>query len=532
MALTPILKRSLVIVYIMLFAKKFTFIVFLLSFQVVYAVPYFIDISESSGVNVSHSSDTFAIGQAWIDFDNDDDLDIYVTDQNGPNHLLINQGDETFVEDGKFANVQLHNQACVGVSVADYDNDGWDDIYVNCLGDNHLFKNNYGRSFTDVTSVAGVNDANNSQVSAWADVNNDGWLDLYVVNYNDGQASNDVPFGSGPAKDKFFLSNGNGTFININSDLSDINLFKPGLAVTFFDYDNDGDQDLYVVIDRFHGNVLWRNDGPATDQCGTYWCFTDVSVETGSAAEVYGMGIATGDIDLDGDMDMYFSSIGEQLLLLNQLSQGSATFVDVSDQSVLNVPETAGWATVFFDYDNDSYLDAMIATYGTDDQTMEKLFKGNGDGSFIDVTNDAGLSDHIYTEGIAYGDMNADGKLDLLKGNNNSGYKLYKNNISNENNWVIFNLNGYGGVNRNAIGTKVLLQTTDGKTLVRSVTSGDARGSGNQLAVHFGLGKSQINQVTLIWPSGEQQVVNGLMPNMTYSFINPQGVMIFENGFD
>ncbi len=517
---------------IMLFIKKNTFILFLLSFQIVDAVPYFIDISESSGVNVSHSSGTFAIGQAWIDFDNDGDLDIYVTDQNGPNHLLINQGNETFAENDQFANIQLHDQACVGVSVADFDNDGWDDIYVNCLGDNHLFKNNYGQSFTDVTTVVGVNDTNNSQVSAWADVNNDGWLDLYVVNYNDGEGSGSVSLGSGPAKDKFFLSKGDGTFTNINADLNDVNLFKPGLAVTFFDYDNDGDQDLYVVIDRFHGNVLWRNDGPATEECGTYWCFTDVSNETGTGAEVYGMGIATGDIDLDGDMDMYFSSIGEQLLLLNQLSQGSATFIDVSDQSILNVPETAGWATAFFDYDNDSYLDAMIATYGTNDQTMEKLFKGNGDATFIDVTHDAGISDHIYTEGFAYGDMNSDGKLDVLKGNNNSGYKLYKNNTQNENNWIGFELVGYGPVNRNAIGAKVSIQTTDGKNLIRTVTSGDARGSGNQLSVHFGLGKSHLKQATIMWPSGEKQVVSELMPNMSHTFINPLGLMIFQNSFD
>ena len=143
-------------------------------------VDLFSDISNLSGVNASHSSSTFGIGLAWIDVENDGDLDIYVTDQKGPNHLLINQGDETFIEMAQYQSVNLPNQACSGVSIADYDNDGWDDIYVNCLGDNHLFKNNSGQSFSDVTSVAGVNDMNRSQVSAWADINNDGWFILLV----------------------------------------------------------------------------------------------------------------------------------------------------------------------------------------------------------------------------------------------------------------------------------------------------------------------------------------------------------------
>ncbi|MBL4660690.1 MAG: CRTAC1 family protein [Alcanivoracaceae bacterium] len=520
--------------------KKIGYIlVWLLTFVTVQSwagTPYFTDISVSSGVNVSHSSDTFAIGQAWIDIDNDGDLDIYVTNQLGPNHLLINQGDETFQESSVFANLQLADQACVGVSVADFDNDGWDDIYVNCHGDNHLFKNNQGQAFVDVTDLAQVNDTNNSQVSAWADINNDGWLDLYVVNYNNGQSSSVVTSsdskGINAAKDSFFVSNGDATFTNINADFDSVNLEKPGLAVTFFDYDNDGDQDLYVVIDRLHGNVLWRNDGPATASCGTYWCFTDVSKAANADAHVYGMGIATGDIDLDGDMDMYFSSIGEQVLLINQTSQGQAVFVDVSAGSVLNVADTAGWGTLFFDYDNDSYLDAMIATYGSTVDTAEKLFKGNGDATFTDVTVDSGVSDLVFTEGIAFGDMNNDGLLDLLKGNRSSGYKLYKNNLNSANNWIEIKLVGYGAVNRNAIGSRVELLTSDGKTLIREVTSGDARGSGNQRALHFGLADATVVSVTVLWSDGMKEEMNDMSHNHRYTLWNQAGRVIFSNGFE
>jgi hypothetical protein len=504
------------------------FLLFAVS-QAIATIPYFIDISESSGVGVSHSSGTFAIGQAWIDVNNDGLLDIYVTDQLGPNHLLINQGNETFLQLPVFDNLKLENQACVGVSVADFDNDGWDDIYVNCHGDNHLFKNNYGQSFEDVTLIAGVNDINNSQVSAWADINNDGWLDLYVVNYNNGQSAG---FGSNVAKDSFYLSNGDATFTNINIDFDPVNLNKPGLAVTFFDYDNDGDQDLYVVIDRFHGNVLWQNEGPATDTCGIYWCFKDVSVAAQADAHVYGMGIATGDIDLDGDMDMYFTSIGQQYLLINQVSQGSATFVDVSYKSVLNVVDVAGWGTLFFDYDNDSYLDAMIATYGLEIATAERLFKGNGDTTFSDVTADSGMSDLVRTEGIAFGDMNNDGLLDLLKGNNNSGYKLYKNSSNPDNNWIKVNLIGYESVNRNAIGTRVRLLTSDNKVLLREVTGGDSRGSTNQRILHFGLGTAHVTSLEIYWTDGTVDSI--LMPtiNIQHKFINQAGNLIFSNGFD
>lgn len=484
---------------------------------------YYVDISLSSGVGVNHTANTFGIGQAWIDVDNDGLLDIYVTNQQGPNHLLMNQGNETFLELAQFESVAVPDQSCAGVSIADFDNDGWDDIYVNCFGQNHLFKNNNGVSFSDITEDSNTDDLNNSQVSAWADINNDGWLDLYVVNYNDG---------SNAVNDSFFLSNGDFTFTNINTDFDEINLKKPGLAVTFFDYDNDGDQDLYVVSDRLHGNVLWRNDGPAINGCGTHWCFTDVSEITNTNTQVYGMGIATGDIDLDGDLDMYFSSIGEQVLLLNQLSQGTATFVDVSASSVLNVPNTAGWGTLFFDYNNDSYLDAMIATYGQTIETSEKLFKGNGDASFVDVTLDAGISDNIYTEGIAYGDMNNDGLLDLLKGNRNSGYKLYKNSIKTDNNWIDIKLIGGLTINRNAIGSRVEVLLSNGKTLIREVTSGDARGSGNQRILHFGIGTNLINDITIIWSNGYKKIIKNLTMNTRNIVDYVTEITVFDNGFE
>ncbi|MGV6851402.1 MAG: CRTAC1 family protein [bacterium] len=510
--------------------SKFLLILFGFLIPYCYAgTSLFDDVSVQAGVNVSHTSETFGVGQAWLDFDRDGDLDIYVTNQLGPNHLLINQGDETFLESIDYSNLEIPSQACVGVSVADYNNDGWVDIYVNCHGDNHLFKNLSGKSFVDVTLSSGVNDTNNSQVSAWADINSDGWLDLYVVNYNNGQSSSLK--GVNVANDALFLSNADGTFTNISSDLSQVNLNKPGLAVTFFDYDNDGDQDLYVVIDRWHGNVLWRNDGPAIPNCGNFWCFTDVSEQTQTNQQVYGMGIAIGDIDLDGDFDMYFSSIGEQILLLNQISQGQDIFVDVSKSSILNLNGAAGWGTMFFDYDNDSYLDAMLATYGNTVETAEKLFKGNGDGTFVDVTQSSGVSDLIFTEGIAYGDYNQDGLLDILKANRDSGYLLYENKVQDNNNWVEISLTGCGIVNRDAVGARVDLLITDGKHLMQEVSRGDARGSTHQISLHFGTGKNSVLSGSIIWPDGTVQTIGPLTANARYEYQYGTICTIFSDSF-
>lgn len=507
---------------------KYTLIYFMLVFINPCYGDIFTDISVSSGVNIPHEGHVFGIGQAWIDVNNDNHLDVYVTSQEGPNQLLFNQGNETFEAVAGFENLNVSNQACNGVTVADYDNDGWDDIYVTCIGDNYLFKNSQGTGFIDVTTVSGTNDVNNSQVSAWADINNDGWLDLYVVNYNNGLSRIN---GVNTAKDSLFLSNADGTFININSDLSDINLLKPGLAVTFFDYDNDGDQDLYVVIDRLHGNVLWRNEGPATNQCGQYWCFTDVSIQTHTDASIYGMGISTGDIDLDGDLDMYFTSIGEQVLLISQIAQGSEVFQDVSSSSILNAPG-AGWATLFFDYDNDGLLDAALATSGNENSDGDKIFRGLGNGAFTDESVGSGFVDVLFTEGLAFGDFNNDGLLDVLKGNRDSGYSLLKNTVNNTNKWLEFKLVGAGAVNKNAIGSRVIVTTNDGKVIIREVTSGNSRGAGSQLSLHFGIGSASVNTVKIDWADGSQEYFTDYSVNNHNIVLHHSLRGIFTNGFE
>jgi len=497
------------------------------------------DVSTVSGFDPTHTItgafgvSNFGTGQAFIDVNKDGFQDIVVTDQVGSNELYLNQGDGSFLLSVTHQDIALTNGLCKGVSVADYDNDGWDDLYLSCMGTDHLFKNVNGVSFLDVSVAAGITNPYNSQASAWADINHDGWLDVYSINYDRGSidANNNGGIASDPVPDAFYLSNGDGTFTDIIAMFDSVNTLKPNLAVTFFDYDNDGDQDLYVITDKNKENVLWRNDGPATSNCGTAWCFTDVSVATATNSQVFGMGIATGDIDNDGDYDLFFSSIGEQKLLISQVSQGSETFVDVSNSSALSLG-SVGWATLFFDYDNDAWIDAYIATHDDTQALSDTLFRNKADGTFENMNAVSGTSNLIKSEGAAHGDFDNDGKIDIVLANVGTDYQLFKNNSVNANNWVKIKLNGGNNINANAIGSKVVLTTSDNISQIRTVTSGSSRGAGNELTLHFGLGTATIDSLQIIWSSGIVQNIGTVTTNQlhTYNYVDYDAV--FTNGFE
>ncbi len=495
------------------------------------------DISTLSGFNAPHNvkgpfeGGIPGTGQSFIDINNDGLQDIIVSNQVGDNKLFINQGNETFSESTAFQNIALTSEKCKGVSVADYDNDGWDDIYFSCNGDDYLFKNNNGNSITDVTVQAGIINPYNSQASAWADINNDGWLDLYVINYD---IRNPAHGTSGDlVADAFYLSNGNGTFTDIIAEFDINQVNKPNLAVTFFDYDNDGDQDLYVITDKLRGNVLWENDGPAVSGCGVQWCFRDVSVSSNANSLVFGMGVATGDIDNDGDFDLFFSSIDEQTLLINQNSQGTNTFIDASVGSALNLGVgSIGWATMFFDYNNDAWIDAYIATHNNTAELSDTLFNNNHDGTFDNMNLTCGATNLLKSEGAAHGDFNNDGKIDIVLANFDNFYEIYKNSDTNTNNWIKIKLIGGLGINLNAIGSRVTVLTNDNISQIREVNSGSSRGAGNERTLHFGLGSSTISTMEIIWPNGITQNLNSLNNNQLHTIKYADFISIFSDNFE
>jgi hypothetical protein len=484
---------------------------------------YYSDVSQVSGFNAIHRSfeSQLGMGQAFLDVENDGDEDIIVSNQDGSNYLFINDGAGQFSEMAQYDDVKLALSHSIGISITDYNNDGWQDIFIASYGQNKLLRNNNGLSFTDVSIAMGITADQFSIATTWADINGDGWLDFYVINYT---------VENNPLEaDRFYLNNKGVNFIEISSDLvPSSNLSKHALAVQFIDYDNDGDQDLYVVNDKLEENTLWRNDGKATANCGSYVCFTDVSLITNTNREVFGMGIAIADYDLDGDYDFYFSSIAEQVMLESQISQGSQSFIEKSNTCGLNF-DAVGWSTLFLDINNDSYPDAYLATANSNASQSDRLYLNNQNNYFNDTTTTSGINDLLPTIGAAKGDYNNDGKIDLVVGNYNNNYMLYKNTSIDTNNWVKFKLQGRGLVNKLAIGSHIEVTTSSGKKLITSITSGGSHGAGNSLIAHLGLANDTIVSIKILWTDGLVQIIQGLGINSLHVITHPA---IYQDSFE
>ncbi|MBP7999807.1 MAG: CRTAC1 family protein [Chloroflexi bacterium] len=477
----------------------------------------FTNVNGTAGIAAARQDTTEKlIGQAWGDYDRDGWLDLYVTDSGGPNTLFRNNGDGTFAVSPLSANVSLPEAVSSGVTFADYDNDGWPDLYVLNWGENTLYHNDGGAGFTDVTASAGVGDIGQGKSAAWGDYDEDGFLDLYVANW---ACYPDCGRPSSGDRDRLYHNNGDGTFTDISSALSG-KMMGAGFAVSFTDYDNDGDLDIYLVNDEFInpvGNALWRNDGPGCEA----WCFTDVSTESGTNTTVMGMGLATADYDNDGDMDFYFSNAGPMTLLQNV---GDGTFVNAAAAAGVDLSTNViAWGVTFFDYDNDGWSDLYVAVSdrAAGEAPRDVLFHNNGDGTFSELPN-AGLDEGGGTLGVAYGDYDRDGWVDLVVGNFDQGYVLYRNAAANSgNNRLVFDLVGGGPVNRDAVGTKVAIRTPDGRTQLQELHNGSSLGAGNMLTLNFGLGAAAYASVTITWPDGTVQTYPAVPANYHYTFTYP-----------
>jgi hypothetical protein len=281
----------------------------------------------------------------------------------------------------------------------------------------------------------------------------------------------------------------------------------PSLVVSFLDYDNDGDLDIYMVSDKginnpVVNNVLWRNDGAGC----THWCFTDVSFQAGADANVDGMGLGVSDYDHDGDLDLYFSNNGSAVLLQNQTIQGEPIFVDVSLEAGVAFDATH-WGTSFFDYNNDGWPDIYLATMETAPSLQNRLFHNGANGTFADISLMNGAGVPGASLGTAHADYDNDGWMDFVVGNSDEAYYLFRNRglVGAGNHWVRVVLSGRGPVNRDAIGARVIIETGDGFRQMQEVKSGSSFGSGNDLALHFGLGQETLAQATVIWPDGLEE---------------------------
>jgi tetratricopeptide (TPR) repeat protein len=458
-------------------------------------------------------------GSAWGDYDNDGDLDIVAVGTYQPHALYRNNGDGTFTNTAEQAGI-ADPRGGWGSLFADYDNDGYLDLYITRGGwsgaaENTLYHNNGDGTFTDVTDTAGVADPQSSFCAAWADYDNDGYLDLYIA---------DGVIGDGAAN-VLYRNNGDGTFTNTAESAGVANTGN-SLGTAWGDYDKDGHIDLHV-INFGQSNVLYRNNGDGT--------FTDVTPTTGMNIPVTDAFVTFFlDVDNDADLDIFISNSGSfQAFIAGQITgtaphdadrqvlyrnNGDGTFTDVTRESGLYHAFGAMGAN-FGDIDSDGYLDIYLATGAPQMGRLERdaLFHNNGDGTFTDATFTLGLGNIGKGHGVTFGDMDADGDVDIYVpvGGAFIGdqwHNLFYQNTGAGNNWINLKLVGVKS-NRDGIGAKVTLRIGD-NLVYREVSGGCGFGSTNSLPLEIGLGThTKVDTLEIVWPSGQVDTHRNLSVN-------------------
>lgn len=537
----------------------------------------FTDVTLAAEINFVHSHgsrssllpEDMGSGAGFADYDNDGDLDLYVVNNPGPleaeissqspgNILYRNNGDGTFTDVTGKAGVgdRGHGMGCV---FGDYDNDGNLDLYVTNFGANVLYRNNGDGSFSDVTEATGVGDERWGTGAVYGDYDRDGDLDLYVCNYVDyklstiekmrsksKQAGISVPGALNPvafeAQDNvLFRNNGDGTFSDVTDELGVGANGGRSMQAIFTDFDLDGDLDLYVAND-LTPNFVFENDGAGS--------FADVSSESWAADFRGSMGLATGDYDGDGDLDLFISHWIDQenTLYRNLWVEGSeitneksnkADPIRLIDESYASLlaeisMKDIGWGTDFFDYDNDTDLDIFVAN-GSTFQYLEmpkflirqkdRLFRNEGDGTFIDVAGEAGVAAlrSRVGRGAAFGDYDNDGDVDVFVVNNHDRAVLLRNDGGNRNAWFQVKLVGTAD-NRDGVGSKIRVQAGN-LTQIREINAGSSYMSFNSLMAEFGLGReSMVDLLEIKWPNGEIEQFSDVRVNQKVVVTQGSGI--------
>lgn len=530
-------------------------------------LPDFADITQSAGLSVSHISTTekkymieaMSGGVGFIDCDNDGKLDIVTV--NGSNLDRYRAGGDPMItlyhqEPGlKFRDITTESGLTrkgwgMGIAVADFDNDGWQDIYVTGFGGSALYRNKGNCKFEDVTAQAGVAVDGFPTGAAWGDYDRDGLVDLFVPRYAhvdlrqfDGPFSYCTflglkvfcgPWGFPGESDFLFHNKGHGVFEEVSkkAGVSDQNLLF-GMQAIWADFDNDGWPDLYVANDR-GTNYLYHNRHDGTFEEQGMLSGTAVSA---SGREQGSMGVDAGDFDHDGKLDIFVTNFMQESDTLYR-NQGIRGFADVSNPSgIAQVTfPYVGWGTGFVDLTNNGWDDILIANghiYPQIDQARMDvyyrepllLFHNNRDGTFRDVTHLAGL-DKVPLEsrrGMAFGDINNDGRLDVLILNVGAPPTLLLNCTRNPNHTVLLKLIGTKS-NRAAIGARVTVTAGD-LTHMSEVRGGGSYLSQNDLRLHFGLGShTLINTIEIEWPSGTRQTLHDVKTDFVYTVEEGTGI--------
>ena len=495
----------------------------------------FTDVSFEAGVAVQHTDVQFMMGSgcAFVDVDTDDRLDIVLTGGLGGPFLLHNDGG-TFTDVTSTSGLQPlpFLSFGMGLACADVDNDGDPDLYFANSSYDRLYRND-GGTFTDVSEAAGIYTAPIAwgASAAFGDYDNDGFVDLYVGNYIKSlQYPNHVPW-----ENTLFHNDGDGTFTNVTG-LTGTGGAGTTLAVGFTDHDLDGDQDLWVGNDFgafVQPNQLYRNDGPIPG-LPLGWQFTDIAPSSGADAAIYCMGVTGGDIDLDLDLDYYFSNLGRNVLLRND---GASGFADITAAAGVEgthdpiEPEklATSWGVGFHDFDGDSWVDLYVsngyipAAPEIDNGLTTPSFiyrnAGDGAGTFTDVTFLSGAADQQIGRGCAFGDYDNDGDIDVLQANVNGTTKLFRNDAA-PHHWLRVLPRGRVS-NRDGIGARFLAHT-ESFSLIREASPSYSFESSNDRAVHFGTAdQDEIDHLHVHWPSGIEQHLYHVETDQSVELLEP-----------
>ena len=530
---------------------------------------HFTDVTGAAGIHFKHNTgayggkllpETLGAGCAFLDYDADGWQDILlVNSMDWPGHsrqrstlrLYRNNRNGTFTDVTHAAGLDIEMYG-MGVAVGDYNNDGFPDILITCVGQNRLFKNTGKGTFIDVTNASGLGKRQAFSTSAlWFDYDRDGLLDLFVCNYVKWSPEHDV-FCSQDGKHKsyctpeayvgqtcwLFHNRGNGTFQDATASSGIFDSSSKSLGVAMLDYDEDGWPDLLVANDT-QPNKLYRNQRNGT--------FKDVALEVGIAFSAEGkaragMGVDAGDFDNSGRPGVAITNFDNEMIGLYR-ADGKGNYSDIAMESGVGLPSktTLGFGCAFADCDLDGSLD-LIAVNGHIDDTVRnvrnvgyaqppQLFINNGKGKFREAGEEAGSGFSLpkVGRGLAVGDFDRDGDQDILMTTNNGPAYLFRNDQTAGNRSIRFRLIGTKS-NRDAIGARVKV-FSGGVMQTRMVRSGSSYLSQSEMPVTFGLGKrDKVERVVIDWPSGRSEEYKDLSSGRAYEVTEGKGILA-EAGF-
>src|SRR6476646_831887 len=510
----------------------------------------FLDVAEKSGITMSnifggrdtkkYIIETTGTGVAIFDYENDGWPDIFLVngttlegrpqDKIATNHLYRNNHDGTFTDVTTPAGLAGPSGWGQGVCVGDYDNDGWEDVYVTYYGKNRLYHNNKG-VFREVAQQAGVAGSGKAWGAgcAFVDYDRDGYVDLLVANYVDFDLSTapapgerascmwkGAPVMCGPrglpgAKNILYHNQGNGKFEDVTAKAKiDQTSGHYAFSVSTFDFDDDGWPDIYVACDSTP-SILYRNNRDGT--------FSDVAVVAGAAynedgREQAGMGSTIGDYDDDGRLDIFKTNFSDDTSTLYR-NNGDGSFDDVTFAAGLGLyTRYLGWGTMFLDFDNDSWPDLLLVNghvypevdkqnLGSSYEEPRILYHNNGNKTFSDISSQAGPGIKAVRagRGLAIGDLWNDGRISAVISNMNATPSLLVNQVRSPNHWIGIRTVGTKS-NRDGIGARVMVKV-GARMLVDEARSGSSYDSNNDMRIHFGLGSAaKLDSVQIRWPSG------------------------------